>query len=221
MGSLTQRFFRKNGAVRLNVHDEFVKVGALFDTCVFNTVGNAQDRGEGSIHDDTADRALAVVVFKCSHVTGLVAAAFFNLELHVKLAAGKVGNDMFRIENLDIVRQIEVCSSDDAFAFFAKCDRNFVTIFKFKDDAFDIQKNVNHVFLNSVNLAVFMNNTCNLSFCRSKTDHGAQKNTAQRIAKSVRITGFKRFHRYGGGIRIAFCSFYFNAARLKESIYRH
>ena len=37
MGSLTQRFFRKNGAVRLNVHDEFVKVGALFDTCVFNT----------------------------------------------------------------------------------------------------------------------------------------------------------------------------------------
>ena len=119
MGSLTQRFFRKNGAVRLNVHNKFVKVGALFDTCVFDTVSNTQDRGEGSIHNDAADRTLAIVVLKCSHVTGLVAAAFFNLELHIKLAAGKVGNDMFRIENLDIVRQIEVCSSDDAFAFFA------------------------------------------------------------------------------------------------------
>ena len=218
---MTKRFFRKDGAVRLNVHNKFVKVGALFDTCVFDTVSNTQDRGEGSIHNDAADRTLAIVVLKCSHVTGLVAAAFFNLELHIKLAAGKVGNDMFRIENLNIVRQIEVRGSDDTFAFFTKCDRNFVTVFELKDDAFDIQKNVDHVFLNAVNLAVLMNNACNLGFCRSKTDHGAQKNTAKRITKGVRITGFKRFHRHGGGIRIAFCSFNFNAARLKESIYRH
>ena len=61
---------------------------------------------------------------------------------------------MFRIENLNIVRQIEVRGSDDTFAFFTKCDRNFVTVFELKDDAFDIQKNVDHVFLNAVNLAV-------------------------------------------------------------------
>lgn len=70
MGGLTKRFFRKDGAVRLNVHNKFVKVGALFDTCVFDTVSNTQDRGEGSIHNDAADRTLAIVVLKCSHVTG-------------------------------------------------------------------------------------------------------------------------------------------------------
>ncbi len=119
------------------------------------------------------------------------------------------------------MRQIKVGRCHNTLAFTTQRYGDFITVLEFENHALDVKKNVNNVFLNTVNLAVFVNNTGNLSFSRSKADHGAEKNTAKRVAKRMGVTGFKRFHRYGGGIRIAVNSFDFDAARLKQSINRH
>ena len=147
MNGFTQSLFRIDSTVGFDRHHQLIEVGTLSHTSSANFVGHAADRAKGSIHDDTTDRGLGVVVTESAHITGLITAALFNLNLHVKLTVdSQVSNHVIRVNNGHVMRQIEVGSRHNTFRILMQRQRDFITAFKLEDNALQIQKNVNNVF---------------------------------------------------------------------------
>ena len=66
------------------------------------------DRRERRVHDDAANR-LRMIVAERTHVARHVAAALLDLDLHLQVAtAGQMRDDVVRVHDLDIVRQLDV-----------------------------------------------------------------------------------------------------------------
>ncbi|EJW99221.1 hypothetical protein EVA_12672 [gut metagenome] len=137
------------------------------------------------------------------------------------MATGKMGNHVIRIDNRNVMGKFKVGSGNNTVTILVKHNRDFVTTFKLENNALQVQKNIHNVFEDAVNLRIFMNNTGNLSFRRSKTDHGTQQNTAKSITKSMTIPTFKRFERNNGTVRIVFSNLNFNRSRLEKSNIGH
>ena len=212
----TKGVFGTNGAVGLDRHLELVEVGALGHAGGLNLIGNAEDRGEGGIHDDAADGSLGVVIAEGADVTRLVAAALFNLDLHFETTAGEVGDHVVGIDDGNVVGKIEVGGGHNAFAVLAEHDGDFVAAVKLEDNTLEVEKDVNDVFENAVDLGVFVNDARDLDFRRRKADHGAQKDAAERIAERVAVAAFERFERDDGAVRIVFGKRDFDRGRLQK-----
>lgn len=63
-----------------------------------------------------------------------------------------MGNHMaVRVHDFYIVRCLDITCSHDAITIFAKAERNFVTVVQLEHDTFEIQQDVDHIFLNTIN----------------------------------------------------------------------
>ena len=58
---------------------------------------------------------------------------------------------MLRVDDFYVMRCLNVSSGDLTFTIFAQAEGDFVTVMKFEDHAFEVQQNINHVFLYAVN----------------------------------------------------------------------
>ena len=66
-------------------HHQTVKISTLLNACAFNGVANTLHRRERGIENNAAHR-LGRLIGKTAHRARHIATAFFNLDLHVKLA---------------------------------------------------------------------------------------------------------------------------------------
>ena len=87
-----------------------------------------------------------------AHAAWHIATTFFNFELNVDLATlRQIGDHVLGVDDLYIVRCLNVSSSDLAFAFFAQAECDFIAVLEFENHALEIQQNIDDVFLHAIN----------------------------------------------------------------------
>jgi hypothetical protein len=220
--SVAQCVFRADHAVGFDGHLELVEVGALSHASGRHGVSHTADRREAGVHNDATDGLLGIVVAEGANVTRLVAAAGFNANLQVELAAGEVGNHVVGVENGHVVRQIEVAGSHGTHAGLLQAQHDiFTAAFELEDDSLEVQENVHNVFDDAVNLGVFVHDAHDLSFGRSVADHGGQKDAAKGVAERVAVAAFKRLERDDGKVGVLFVDDGFDRGRLQERSIGH
>jgi hypothetical protein len=99
---------------------------------------------------------------------------------------------MVGVDDLDVVRRLDVAGRDRAFAFLAQHQRDFVTVVQAEHDALEVQHHVDDVFLHAVDRRVLVQDACDRDFGRRVTHHRRQQHTAQRVTQGMPITAFER-----------------------------
>ena len=156
-----------------------------------------------------------------ANVAGLVAAALFDLDLHFKATARKMGDDVVGVDDRNVVRQFKVRGGDDTVAFLAQRERDVVTAFKLEHHALEVEQDVHNVFEHTVDLRVFVNDTRDLRFGGRITDHGAQQDAAQSIPERVTVAAFERFERDDRAVRVGRIDIDFHRGGLQKSSISH
>jgi hypothetical protein len=189
-----------DGAVGLDLEHQLVQIGALLDAGAFDGVAHALDRRERSIQHDAAERAWRLVVV-AAQAAGHVATALFHLDLHVQLGAGRQGgNHVVGVDDLDVVRRLDVGRGDHAFAVLAQAQRDFVAVVELEHHALEVQQHVDDVFLDAVDGRVLVHHASNGDFGRRMTHHGRQQHAAQGVAQRVTVAALERLQRDLGAV---------------------
>jgi hypothetical protein len=140
-----------------------------------------------------------VLVEAAANRSGLIATPLFDLDLHVQLAAGReMRNDVFGIDNLDVVGHLDITRRDDAFALLLDVEPDLFLRMQLEDDALQIEQNVDYVFLDAVERGVLVEYTRDLDFRGGRTGHRREQYTPQRIAERVAVSALERFHDHFG-----------------------
>ena len=99
---------------------------------------------------------------------------------------------MLRVDDFNIVRHLDVCSSHSAFAVFAQAQSNFIAVVHFEHNAFEVQQDVDHIFLHAIDRRVLVHNASDGDFSHCIANHRRQQNATQSIAQRVAIATLKR-----------------------------
>lgn len=62
-----------------------------------------------------------------------------------------MGDDVLRIDDFDVMRQLDVASTNSAFTFLDQLEVDDITVVQLEHDTLQVQKDVDDVFLNAVN----------------------------------------------------------------------
>ena len=127
-----------------------------------------------------------------------VTAALFDLDFHVQLATLQVGQDVIRVDDFDIMRHFDVRSTHNAFTRLADLQHNLITAVQLEHNALQIEEQVNHIFLHTVDGRVFVDNAIDLDFGRCIAIHRRQQDTTQGITQRMTITTLERLHNHLG-----------------------
>jgi hypothetical protein len=86
-----------------------------------------------------------------------IAAAAFDLDLHVQLAAGgDMGDDVIGIDDLDVVASLDVASGDDAFAGLGERQHRLAAVVHLEHDALQVEHQVDDVLAHAVQRGVLV-----------------------------------------------------------------
>jgi hypothetical protein len=119
-----------------------------------------------------------------AHRAGHITTALFDLDLHVQLAAVRqVGDHVVGVDDLDVVRRLDVGSGHHAFAILAQAQGDFIAVVQLEDHALEVQQDVDHVFLHAVDGRVLVQHTGDGDFGGCITHHGRQQHAAQGVAQ--------------------------------------
>ena len=110
----------------------------------------------------------------------------------------QVGNHVLGVDDFNVVRCLNVSSSDLTFAVFAQAQGDFVTVVQFEHHAFEVQQNVDHVFLHAIDGRVFVQHASNGDIGHGIANHGRQQHAAQSIAQGVAVTTLERLEGHFG-----------------------
>ena len=107
---------------------------------------------------------------------------------------------MLGIDDLDVVRRLDVAGRDRALAFLAQHERDLVAVVQAKDHALEVEHDVDDVFLNAVDRRVFVQHAGNRDLGGRVADHRRQQHAAQRIAERVAVAALERLERHLGAV---------------------
>src|SRR5690606_24070681 len=153
---LAHGFFRGDHAVGLDVENELVQVGTLFHTRAFHGIANATHRAVRGVQNDAAD-GVGAVVCQGANVARHIAAALLDLELHFQLAGfSQRGDHVIRIDDFDVVRQIDVRCGDHTGALTTQGQGDFLAVMELEHHALEVQQDVDHVLAHARQRGVFV-----------------------------------------------------------------
>jgi hypothetical protein len=113
---------------------------------------------------------------------------------------GQIGNNQFRIDDLDIVIAGNVTGRDRARALLGQLDFGFFTAMHPDRDGLEIEQYFDDVLLDALHARVLMQYTFDLRLDNCSAGHGGQQHAPERIAQGVTETTLERLHRYAGTI---------------------
>src|SRR5450830_1482248 len=162
---LTDRFFWRDHTICLDVDDQLIQISTLLNTSGLNCIRNTAYWRERRIQNHTANRFVRIFR-QTTNVTWYVAATFFYFDLHVELtASGQISDYVIWVDQFYIVWQIDIGSQYSAFAIFLQSQSDFITVVQLEYNAFQVQQNINDVFLHAIKGRILMNNTTDSNFC--------------------------------------------------------
>ena len=100
---------------------------------------------------------------------------------------------MLRVDDFNVVRGLDVARGDRAFAVLAQAQRHFFTIVKLEDNALEVEQDVDHVFLYTVNRGVLVQDASDGDLGSGVAWHGGEQDAAQCVAKRVTIAALEGF----------------------------
>src|SRR5258707_280775 len=134
---VTDRLLGLDHAVRLDVNDELVEVGALLDARRFDRIGHTSHGRERGIQYDLSD-ALGFLGDD-TEIPGDVPTAVLDLDLHLDLASGGKRRDhMLRIDDFDIVSDLDVGRGHGALTFFLQAEQRVLAVVKLEHYALEV-----------------------------------------------------------------------------------
>ena len=63
-----------------------------------------------------------------------------------------MGNHVVGVDDLDIVGNHDIRSTNNTFTFFAQLQHHLIAVMQLENDPFEVQENINYVFLYTVDL---------------------------------------------------------------------
>jgi len=145
----------------------------------------------------------------------LVSTSTAHLHGHAqRTLVGKAGNDEIGVGNLHTVRQLDIAGSHHARAFGIQADDRIVAILHGDRNFFQVQQDLEHILLDTLDGAVFVQYTFDFCLDDGTTRHRGQQDTAQGVAQRVPETALQRLQR---DFRVAIVdSLYIDNTRLEE-----
>ena len=101
---------------------------------------------------------------------------------------------VIRIDHFALVREFDIAGRDNAFAFLAQGNRDFVAVVQLENDALQVQQQVDHIFLHAVERRIFVHDAGDRHFGRRIANHRRQQHAPKRVTQGVAITAFERLH---------------------------
>ena len=115
-----------------------------------------------------------------------IAAAALHRQHHLQFArARQVGNHQFRVHDFNIVITGDVAGCHRTGPFLGQRQLPMVARVHADGDIFEIQQNLNHVFLHTLDAGVLVQHTLDLGFDNGRTRHAGKQHSTQRIAQRV------------------------------------
>ncbi|MDT4814100.1 hypothetical protein FQZ97_471000 [compost metagenome] len=126
---------------------------------------------------------------------------------------------MAGVDDLDVVRQLDVAGQHRAGAGLAQHQGHFVAIVQLENHALQVQQDVDDIFANARDGRVFVHHARHLHFGRRVAGHRRQQDAAQGVAQRMTVATLERLHHDLGMVRAD--RFDFNGARLQETLSGH
>jgi hypothetical protein len=167
----TNRLFRIDRPVRLDVDDQLVEVGSLFYTGRFDVVSNAVNRAERSVQLQSADRA--GLFLECRTLCRRpVASSTRNFQDHIQLTGfGQIRDDHIGIHDLDIVVELNVRAGYRSGSLLGNPQLCRITRMHAHGYLLEVQENINDILLHTFDAGVFMQYAIDLGLDDGRTRH--------------------------------------------------
>ena len=199
VGGAAHGLGRQDAAVRLHLEHQLVVVRALPDAGVRDVERAAAHRREQRVHMDDADGVLRALVALGRHV----AATHADADRHVQLAA--VGNrcdDMLRIHQRELGRDVEIGARDRARALCRHMRRGFldVVVERGEHEPLDVEDDVGDVLDDALGRGELVLDALDLDGGRFRAVQRGEQHAAHAVAQRIAVAALKRFHdetRYG------------------------
>ena len=107
---------------------------------------------------------------------------------------------MLGIDDLDIVRNLDVRSSHDTLGILAQAQSHLIAVVQLEHDALEVEQDVDHIFLHAVNGGILVQNSGDGHLGDGIADHGRQLHATQGIAQRMAIATLERLQRHLGAI---------------------
>ncbi|CFO06616.1 Uncharacterised protein [Bordetella pertussis] len=155
-----------------------------------------------------------------AHVARHIAAALLDLDLHFDLAGiGQIADQVIRIDDLDVVRQLDIAGHHGAGAILAQHQGHFVAVVQLEHHALEVQQDVDDIFANTGNGRIFVHHAGHLHFGRRVAGHRRQQDAAQGVAQRMAVAALERLHHDLGVMRPD--RFDFDGTRLQKTLSGH
>src|SRR5436190_5486567 len=201
----TDGFFRVDGAVRLDVDDQLVEVGTLFDAGGVDHVRHATHGRERGVELQSADRT-ALFFERSAIQRRAVATAALNAQRHGEFTSlREVREHQLRVHDFDIVVRVDVAGRHRARALLRQAQLRAVARVHLEGDLLEVQQDVDDVFLDAFDGGVLMEHAFDFNFGDRRARHGRQQHATQGIAQRVAKATLERFDddaRLAGGRRL-------------------
>jgi hypothetical protein len=166
--------------------------GALFHARALHLVAHAAHRRERGVEQDRADGARVVLAARGGRH---VAAALLDLDGHVDLAAlREVGDDMVRVDDLDVVRLLDVGGRDRAGRGLLQLERGLRAVVQLHHHALEVQDDVDDVLLHAFDGGVLVQHAGDLHLGGGIAGHRGEQDAAKRVAERVAVAALERLH---------------------------
>jgi hypothetical protein len=157
--------------------------------------GAATNRRERSIELQPADRARLLLEGRRARC-GNVAATARNFEICAQFAGlSQVRDHEFGIHDLDVVVADDVTGCHGPRALLHQRKISLIAAVHLDRDGFQIQKNVDDIFLHAFDTRVFVQHTFDLGLDDRGARHRRQQNAPQRIAERMPEPSLEGFYR--------------------------
>jgi hypothetical protein len=99
---------------------------------------------------------------------------------------------VIRVDDFHVVRCLDITCSDNTFAVLAQAQRHFITVVQLEHHTLEVQQDVDHILLNTIDGRVLVQNACDSDFRRCVTHHGREQDTPNGVAQCVTIATLER-----------------------------
>jgi hypothetical protein len=82
---------------------------------------------------------------------------------------------MVRIDDLDVVRRLDIRRSDSAFTILAQAECHFIAVVELEHHTFEVQQNVDHILLDAIDRRILVQHPSDRDIGRRIAHHGREQ----------------------------------------------
>src|SRR5262252_8007774 len=192
----SQRNFRGNRSIGLDLHGQLVVVENLSLTGVLHPIGHLLDRRIQAVDRDQPDRCILRPIALRRHI----ALAGIDSKFHADLGAlVEMIQHQLRIENHDVADGLDVARGDKRRASLLHDHALRAVALHLDGNVFDVKDDVGHVLAHAGDGRKFVEDAVDVHRLHARPLQRGQQNTPQRVAERQSKAALERLSHHGRG----------------------